>query len=193
MKTIFFDVDTQLDFIYPAGALYVPRSEHIVNRLGELTRFARANGLQIISTVDAHTEDDPEFQVWKPHCVAGTDGQKKAAVTLADSPAVLSTRPGAAVDSSASQIIVEKQSIDCFTNPNLRTLLGLLTADRYVVYGVVTEHCVRCAAFGLLATGARVEIVTDAINSLAASDEKNVLARFQAEGGHLTTSARVMS
>ena len=40
MKTIFFDVDTQLDFLYPAGALYVPRAETIVAQLGEL-RFVR--------------------------------------------------------------------------------------------------------------------------------------------------------
>ena len=39
-------------------------------------------------------------------------------------------------------------------------------ADRYVVYGVVTEICVKLAAFGLLKTGKRVEIVTDAIRSL---------------------------
>ena len=30
MKTVFVDVDTQLDFLYPAGALYVPGGERIV-------------------------------------------------------------------------------------------------------------------------------------------------------------------
>ena len=30
MKTVFFDIDTQLDFLYPAGALYVPGAERIV-------------------------------------------------------------------------------------------------------------------------------------------------------------------
>src|ERR1017187_7219555 len=30
MKTVFFDIDSQLDFLYPAGALYVPRAERIV-------------------------------------------------------------------------------------------------------------------------------------------------------------------
>ncbi len=24
MKTVFFDIDTQFDFLFPAGALYVP-------------------------------------------------------------------------------------------------------------------------------------------------------------------------
>ena len=30
MNTVFFDVDTQIDFLYPAGALYVPGAESIV-------------------------------------------------------------------------------------------------------------------------------------------------------------------
>jgi hypothetical protein len=29
MKTVFFDVDTQIDFLYPAGALYVPGGETV--------------------------------------------------------------------------------------------------------------------------------------------------------------------
>ena len=107
MKTIFFDVDTQLDFVFPAGALYVPGAENIVDNLGKLTRYAAAHSYQIISTADAHTEDDPEFKIWKPHCVAGTVGQHKIAATV----------------STGSQIIIEKQMLDCFTNPTLRPLL----------------------------------------------------------------------
>lgn len=196
MKRIFFDVDTQLDFLYPAGALAVPGAEAIVKSLAELTRFAAANRIPIVSTADAHTEDDPEFKTWKPHCVAGTVGQQKAAATLLNQPLVLTTAPNA-LDQirpglrEATQIIVEKQKLDCFTNPNLRALLQVLRADRYVVYGVVTELCVQCAAFGLLETGANVELVTDAIKSLRASDQDEMIRRFQARGGRLTTVAAV--
>jgi nicotinamidase/pyrazinamidase len=188
VKTVFFDVDTQLDFLYPAGALYVPGAEEIVKSLAELTRFAAANGIQIISTADAHTEDDPEFKVWKPHCVAGTTGQQKAAATLLNKPVVLQD-PREAV--GGPQIIVEKQKLDCFTNPNLRPLLELLKTERYVVYGVVTELCVRCAGLGLLETGARVELVTDAIKSLNPGEEQKFFSDFQSRGGKLTTAAQV--
>ena len=196
MKTVFFDVDTQIDFLFPAGALYVPGAHDIVKTLGSLTRFATAHRLPIISTADAHAEDDPEFKTWKPHCVTGTAGQQKARNTLLNQPLVLSSVHGS-LDAmlsripGAAQIIVEKQMLDCFSNPNLRPLLNLVGADRYVVYGVATEHCVRCAAFGLLETGAQVELVTDAIKSLSASDEHDVLQRFQGQGGLLTTSAVV--
>lgn len=196
MKTVFFDVDTQLDFLYPAGALYVPGAESITGSLAALTRFAAANRLQIISTADAHTEDDAEFQTWKPHCVAGTVGQQKAGMTLLNQAIMLPANDGAleAIRShigDAQQIIVEKQKLDAFSNPNLRSLLDSAKADRYVLYGVVTELCVRCAAFGLLETGAHVELVTDAIKSLNESEEREFVGRFQERGGQLTTVSRL--
>ena len=42
MNTVFFDVDTQLDFLYPAGALYVPGAETLLPALTRLTNFAAA-------------------------------------------------------------------------------------------------------------------------------------------------------
>jgi nicotinamidase/pyrazinamidase len=190
--TVFFDVDTQLDFLYPAGALAVPGAEKIVPALARLTRFAADHRIQIVSTADAHPEDDPEFKIWTPHCVTGTVGQQKAAATLLNTPAILASTPGATVG-DAAQIIVEKQNFDCFTNPNLRPLLDRLGADRYVVYGVVSEVCVHHAAFGLLETGARVEVVTDAIKAIDTAKERETLERFQSRGGLTTTVDKVLA
>jgi nicotinamidase-related amidase len=52
---------------------------------------------------------------------------------------------------------------------------------------------VKNAAFGLLKTGKRVEIVTDAIRALNEADGAKVLADFTAAGGVLTTVAQVTS
>ena len=190
MKTIFFDVDTQLDFIFPAGALYVPGAENIVGNLSTLTSYAAEHSIQIVSTADAHSEDDPEFRIWKAHCVAGTVGQQKCAATLLAKYHILSTAPGATV-AAAPQIIVEKQMLDCFSNQNLHPLLKSLAAERYVVYGVVSEYCVKCAAMGLLGTGARVELVVDAIQTLDPSAENALIDDFCAHGGHIVTTAIV--
>ena len=69
--------------------------------------------------------------------------------------------------------------------------MAQLNADRYIVYGVVTELCVRCAAFGLLQTGKLVEIVTDAVKALDEQNAREMLSDFTAAGGRLTTSATV--
>jgi nicotinamidase/pyrazinamidase len=173
MKTVFFDIDTQIDFVYPAGSLYVPGAERILPLVGELNR----NAPMLISTLDAHSEDDPEFQIFPHHCVVGTTGQHKPAITLVN---------------GAGQFFIEKQQLDCFTSPRLEPLLAQLNADRYVVYGVVTEICVRCAAFGLLKTGKPVEIVTDAVQALDEQKAREMFSEFAAAGGRLTTSAAVL-
>ena len=188
MKTVFFDVDTQLDFLAPAGALSVPGAGGIATALSALTRFARHAGIFIISTVDAHTEDDPEFKTWKPHCVIGTQGQNKYSQTLTAAPLLIRNTPDALTQDSADlhsapQLIVEKQTIDIFASQHLRTVLSRTAAERFVVYGLATEYCVRSAALGLLKTGARVDLVVDAIQGIDREATKKTLAEFEAAGG----------
>jgi len=72
-------------------------------------------------------------------------------------------------------------------------LLDRLGATRYLVYGVVSEVCVRYAAFGLLETGARVEIITDAIKAIDDGKERETVERFQSQGGRLTTVDRALA
>jgi nicotinamidase/pyrazinamidase len=138
--------------------------------------------------MDAHTEDDPEFEIYPPHCVVGTTGQHKPAITLLDQRA---TVPAASLD-GVRQLILEKQKLDCFSSPHLVPLLAQLNADRYVVYGVVTEICVRFAAFGLLKTGKPVELVTDAVKALDEPAASEMFREFTAAGGRLTTSHLVI-
>jgi len=183
MKTVFFDVDTQIDFVYPAGALYVPGAEQILPLIAELNQRAPL----VISTMDAHSEDDPEFKIYPHHCVAETASQRKPASTLVTSRATLPAAPD-----GVRQLILEKQTLDCFSNPHLRPLLAKLGAERYVVYGVVTEICVRFAAFGLLETGRRVELVTDAVKALDEDAARKMFRDFTAAGGVLTTAAETL-
>jgi nicotinamidase/pyrazinamidase len=185
MKTVFFDIDTQIDFVYPAGGLYVPGAEHILPVVGELNRRAPL----VISTMDAHSEDDPEFQIFPPHCVLGTAGQHKPAVTLLDQRVTVP----APVTADVRQLILEKQHLDCFTSPYLEPLLAELDANRYVVYGVVTEICVRHAVFGLLKSGKPVELVTDAVKALDEQKAREMFTAFTAAGGRLTNSSEVLA
>jgi nicotinamidase/pyrazinamidase len=193
VKTVFFDVDTQIDFLYPAGALYVPGAEKVVEQIAALNRFAGSHEIPVVSTMDAHTEDDPEFRAWPPHCVVGVIGQHKPETTLL-SRRMLVPNAGAAFDlDSAQQILLEKQTFDCFTNVNLVGLLERLDAKRYVVYGVVTEICVKFAALGLLKTGKRVELVTDAVRGLNDAASEEMTASFLAAGGVLTSVSAATS
>ena len=165
MKRAFFDIDTQNDFVLPSGALYVPGAEKIIPAIAALNRYAMDHGIPLVSTACAHAEDDPEFSTWGPHCVAGTVGQQKPAATL------------------AGQIILEKQELDMFRSPRLPELLEQIAADQYVVYGVVTEVCVKFAAEGFLRTGKPVTIVSDAVQAFDPAGGEAFLREFAARGG----------
>jgi len=189
MKTVFFDIDTQLDFLYPAGALYVPGAERILSRISRLNRYAAANGIPVISTVDAHTDDDPEFKTWPHHCVAGATGQHKPESTLLERRVTIPNRPRDLALDGVQQIIVEKQTVDAFTAVNLPAILNSLAADRFVIYGVVTEICVLHAARGLFKFRKPVTIVTDAIESLSPAASAETLSTLTEAGATLALSA----
>jgi nicotinamidase/pyrazinamidase len=189
MKTVFFDIDTQIDFVFPAGALYAPGAEKIIPTVAKLNHHAAKHRIPLVSTMDAHSENDPEFRDWPHHCVVDTMGQQKPAATLLEQRIILPNSPRTV--ELSDQILLEKQTFSALSNCNFAHLLELLGADRYVVYGVVTEVCVKFAAFGLLGTGKRVEIVTDAICALDEKKGAEVLAEFTAAGGHLTHSGMI--
>jgi nicotinamidase/pyrazinamidase len=191
MSTVFLDIDSQLDFLYPAGALYVPRAERIVPAIARLNRYAAEHGIPVVSTTDAHTENDIEFRQWPHHCVAGTLGQRKAEATLLPRRVVIPNRDCELRLEGAQQIVVEKQTVDVFAAPNLERVIEKLDGDRFVVYGVVTEICVLFAVRGLLKLGKPVTVVTDAIETLSAEDSQKALAEMKAIGATLATANQV--
>ena len=191
MSSLFIDVDTQLDFLYPAGALYVPGAERLIPTLAHLTRYAAQHGIQVVSTADAHTENDVEFQSWPKHCVAGAVGQHKAEATLLPRRVTVSNRDGDIAIEGAQQIVVEKQTVDAFQTRTFARIVRSLNAERIVVYGVVTEICVLHAVRGLLEFGKPLTVVTDAIQPLTAQASLDALDEMRAAGAHLATAAEV--
>lgn len=173
MKLAFIDIDTQLDFLLPAGALYVPGAETRISTIARMNQYAASNGIPLISTMDAHSEDDPEFQDWPPHCIAGTWGQKKPASTLV---------------SGSIQTIVKKQSTVFYQQPVFQDALQRSGADRFIVYGVVTEICVKEVLFGLLSDKYQVEFAGEAARELNSATANEMLRKFQAEGGGISTT-----
>jgi nicotinamidase/pyrazinamidase len=61
-----------------------------------------------------------------------------------------------------------------------------------VVFGVVTEYCVRLAAKGLLERGRRVSVVQDAIETLKADDGKRALGELQALGANFLSTEQAL-
>ena len=191
---LFWDVDTQIDFLFPSGKLYVPESEKIVPRLRELTQYAAEHEIQIVSSTDAHLPSDPEFAQYPPHCLVGTEGQKKAEGTVLPRHFVVPNRKMELPRnlSDYPQVIVEKQTVDVFSNPNADGLLDVLGKREVILYGVVTEICVDRAARGLIQRGYHVTVVDDAIRHLDAKAAADTLGYVKSHGGEVLRSEQLL-
>jgi len=200
-KIIFFDVDTQYDFINPKGKLYVKGAEKIIKNLRFLTGFAEKNNIPIISSVDAHSTDDPEFRRFPAHCICGTAGQKKIRETRLKGAVYIPAGKGSSgtgrysekklsgLLTRAGQIVFEKKTIDAFSNPDLKKVLsGVKTA---YVYGVATEYCVKAAVSGLRKNRIETYVIRDAIRAAGRKDGMRALSQMKKKGAKFIKVAEI--
>ncbi|MEK7831046.1 MAG: isochorismatase family protein [Acidobacteriota bacterium] len=191
---IFFDVDTQCDFMEPGGALYVPGAETINPNLERLLSAAGKHGITTISSRCAHQPGDAEFEMFPPHCLEGTRGAERIFDGLPELP-----RTEIAVDEMAvpwdeiapgKHYVVKKKVFDMFSSDWLAGLRerNVFRRKNCVVFGVATDYCVRACVLGLVEAGARVQVVEDAIRGVAAETTEQAFAEMRAAGIRFITT-----
>jgi nicotinamidase/pyrazinamidase len=198
---IFWEVDAQADFMLPGGKLYVSGAEEIIPNIQRLMDAARQERVLVVSSADAHTVNDPEFARFPSHCVKGTPGAEIIPEGLAQNRATIPNELFFALPKSISgydQVVIEKQTLDVFGNPKTDELLARLKEElgaepEYVVFGVVTEYCVRCAAKGLLARARKVSIVEDAIRTLDPAEGRATLDELKQMGARMITTEQALA
>jgi nicotinamidase/pyrazinamidase len=184
---VFLDIDTQRDFLEPCGALYVPGSSEILPNLERLTRFALGHQIRILATACAHSPQDPELRRFPPHCLVGTEGQRRIAATACDASRVVTLDERFTSD-PPGHLTLWKRELDFFSRPDANELIARYNRDRptFVVYGVATDYCVKAAVEGLLARSCRVAIVADAVRAIDPVVEADLLSDFARRGAVLT-------
>jgi nicotinamidase/pyrazinamidase len=194
---VFWEVDTQADFMLPGGRLYVPGAERLLPNIRKLTDAARQGSVFLVSHGCYHEKGDPEFKTFPPHCIKGSSGADLVPEALTERAITIPNEPTAALPQDFSkhqQIHLEKQTLDIFESRHAGELVERLGRDaEFVVFGVVTEYCVRFAAKGLLERGRRVFVVQDAIETLKAEDGQRAIAELQALGAELITTDRALA
>jgi nicotinamidase/pyrazinamidase len=191
-RTIFWEVDTQTDFMLPGGKLYVPGAEKIIPNIKRLVDVARQGNVLLVSDACRHSQNDPEFQTFPPHCIRGTPGARIIPEGLAQTFYTVANDEKYKLPKnllSYQQIILEKQTLDVFDNPHASAIVERLGKDvEYLVFGVATEYCVRLAAKGLLERHRKVSLVKDAIETLKAEDGRRALEELKSLGARLITT-----
>lgn len=204
---LFFDVDTQVDFLDPAGALPVPGGEGLGSNLARLTRAARTHGVPVIATVlDRHPDGDevraePDRRYsFPPHCLHGTRGQEKTPETALPEARVIDREERSAtdlrgdVDADEQSLVVLKDRFDPFRGANLARLLAEIEPRRIVIYGVPLDQSVRSTVDGLLERGhTDLALVTDATAGLDEDRSADLLAAWDDRGLDLVTTDEVLA
>jgi nicotinamidase/pyrazinamidase len=159
---LFWDVDTQFDFMRPEGGLYVPGAEVIIEKVSEVRNFALENGFSIVASTDWHTKDDEEIsdnpdnkQTFPPHCMANEPGSERVGdLGELEIQYIPNDKLDADVlrklsDKEQFHIVIRKQATDVFSNPNTAELVKLIEPKTVVVFGVALDVCVDLTLRGL--------------------------------------------
>jgi nicotinamidase/pyrazinamidase len=197
--TVLWDVDTQFDFMLPAGKLYVPGAEKTVPAMKRLVEAARAAGIVHVASADDHELIDAEISrepdyrtTYPPHCLRGTRGARKIPETEQEEPVPITLELLPESYLVGREFLLLKKHFDVFTNPNTELLLERLRPDQIVVFGVATDVCDDATIRGLLSRGLRVLFVEDAARGL--DDERVALSTaFWREQGVEFTTAEVIA
>ena len=88
-------------------------------------------------------------------------------------------------------MILEKQEYDIASNVNFDAVLQALGRQRFVMFGVATEYCVRSTALSLRQRGASVDLVADAIKPITEEAGAQAVAEMTTAGVPLVTSEEV--
>jgi len=194
-KTVFVDIDTQFDFMNPRGNLYVPGAEEIVDNIKKLFDCAKEHKIKILSSIDAHTVDDPEFKRFPSHCIKHTPGNQKIEASMCKDNVVIENVEQDITESMLAhdQIIIEKQSHNIFESINTDEIANKLDAGNFVVFGVATDYCVKLAVLGLLRRGYNVSLVTDAVKPTTQEGETIVLKEMKDAGAVFTTTDDIIT
>jgi nicotinamidase/pyrazinamidase len=198
-KKVLWQVDAQVDFMIPGGALYVPGAEDIIPNIARLVDAAQRTHTPLISSADAHPPNDPEFKKYKfpPHCIKGRRGADLIAEARTANALTIPNEKSFAVPADITpyvQIVLEKQSFDVFDNVHTDEILNKLDphADFYL-FGVVTEYCVHAAAKGLAKRGRKIHLVSDAIETLKEADSKRAMKELRDLGAKTITTAKAVA
>jgi len=195
-QTVFWDVDTQFDFMLSQGKLYVPGAEKIVDKVSQVRKFALENSFSIIADVDWHSRDNAEISdnpdyklTFPPHCMAGSPGSERVGylgelpieyvqTKLMDTGALRKL-----LGKDQFHVVIRKESIDVFDNPNTDRLIEMVRPQTVAVFGVALDFCVYYVLRGLARhSGIRLFLLKDVVRSLGARPEKGILDEFRQMG-----------
>jgi len=158
-------VDMQKGFMAPAGTLYCgDAAREIIPQIKERVEREKAEGAAVFFTQDSHAPDDPEFEMFPPHCVAGSEEE-----VIIDE---LS-------DLMEGARIIKKRRYSAFFDTDLEAQLVKAGPERVVVMGDCTDICVLYTVADLRNRDYAVEVPANCVASFDAEQHAWALGHME--------------
>jgi nicotinamidase-related amidase len=154
-------VDMLNDFVLEGAPLRVEAAQQLIPAISRGRDAARRAGSPVFYLCDAHRPDDPEFQAWPRHAVAGTPGAQ----------VIDQLRP------AEEDVVIRKRRFSGFFGTDLDLHLRERRIGRLVICGVLTDICVYHTAADAAQLAYRVAVATNA--TAAATSEQHAFALKQ--------------
>ena len=168
-RTALIVTDVQNDFADPAGSLYVPGGEEVIERVNAEVEQATNAGSVIVYTQDWHPPSTPHFEkdggVWPVHCVVGTWGAElHPRLRVIDGAPIV--QKGTGGEDGYSGFTVRDPTSGEEHGTVLEELLRERGVRRTTVVGLATDYCVKETALDALAKGFESTVLTDAVRAV---------------------------
>ncbi|MCX8572775.1 MULTISPECIES: isochorismatase family cysteine hydrolase [Hyphomicrobiales] len=172
-------VDMVNDFCKPGGAMVLPGYETLVAPQLAVIEAARAAGAPVIWVHDAHRRNmrrDREWVKRTPHCVEGTWG-----VEIIDD-----------LGARDDEIHVIKRRYSSFFQTDLDMTLKDMMVDQLIVFGVVTNICVRSTVHDAFFNGYEVVVPADCCAATGPREQESTLYDISTHFGVVSDAAAVV-
>lgn len=156
-------IDMLRGFMEPGHALYCgDDARAIIPNVRALAEQELRAGGHIVFLCDNHAPDDLEFQMFPPHCVAGSD-ETEIIPELRDLPGE----------------VMPKSRYSSFYNTPLAERLAVLDPDRLILAGVCTNICVLYTAADARNRDYRVEVPRHCVASFDSNAHAGALKQME--------------
>ncbi len=191
------DVETQRDLFSPDGSLFRPEALEAAKNIRRLFGWARRDGIPVISTVLRLRADRRGPLGPVPHCVEGTDGEKRISGTVMRRVIDMGIRSTTDLPEDIfeqyQQVIFEKRFTDIFAHARAERLLTELQAGTFIVCGGASAHGLVEAVVGLCSRGFKIVLAADAIVDLGDPNAEMAWLRMLAKGAVPLSTSEILA
>lgn len=191
------DIEVQRDFFATGGSCYTPANAEAARNIRKLFGWARRDRLPVMSTVIRCKSDRRGPLAPVPHCIEGTEGEKRISGTLLPRHIDLGIRniTDLPVDlfDSYQQVIIERRFTDIFQHARAERLLTEISFDTFIVCGAGSARGIVEAVVGLRTRGFKVVLAADAIVDLDDPRAEMAWLRMLAKGAVPLSTDEIIS